>query len=118
MHEAESVNQHGQKLTSISDQCWTWENAGAATRSTVLSRKVSMISNALPVSERDDTLNGGIDAQRPPEARSAPADVIGNAVKIMRIATGEESEELPPEARSAAADLESRRGEEAALPDR
>jgi hypothetical protein len=32
-----------------------------------------------------------------PEAqrRACPADVIGNAVKVMRIATGEETEELP-----------------------
>jgi hypothetical protein len=27
-------------------------------------------------------------------ARKRPADVIGNAVKVMRIATGEETEEL------------------------
>jgi hypothetical protein len=39
-----------------------------------------------------------------------PADVIGNAVKVMRIATGEEEEELPDSAKSAAAELGSRGG--------
>jgi hypothetical protein len=38
-----------------------------------------------------------------------PADGIGNAVKVMRIATGEETGELDS-ARSAAAELESRGG--------
>jgi hypothetical protein len=32
---------------------------------------------------------------RGPRGEKRPADVIGNAVKIMRIATGEEAEELP-----------------------
>lgn len=41
------------------------------------------------------------------EAR--PADVIGNAVKIMRIATGKEEEELD-RAKSAAAELGARGG--------
>jgi hypothetical protein len=31
-----------------------------------------------------------------PRGESRPADVIGNAVKIMRIATGDEMEDLPP----------------------
>jgi len=39
-----------------------------------------------------------------------PADVIGNAVKVMRIATGEEEEDLSPAARNAAAELGSRGG--------
>jgi hypothetical protein len=30
-----------------------------------------------------------------PKGERRPADVIGNAVKVMRIATGEESESLP-----------------------
>jgi hypothetical protein len=30
-----------------------------------------------------------------PKGEKRPADVIGNAVKVMRIATGEESETLP-----------------------
>jgi hypothetical protein len=30
-----------------------------------------------------------------PRGEKRPADVIGNAVKVMRIATGEEPEELP-----------------------
>ena len=29
------------------------------------------------------------------KARNAPPDVIGNAVKVMRIATGEETDPLP-----------------------
>lgn len=32
---------------------------------------------------------------RCPQGEKRPADVIGNAVKVMRIATGEETEELP-----------------------
>ena len=32
---------------------------------------------------------------RGPQGQRRPADVIGNAVKVMRIATGEESESLP-----------------------
>ena len=39
-----------------------------------------------------------------PRGEKRPADVIGAAVKIMRIATGEEAEELD-RARSAAAEL-------------
>ena len=31
-----------------------------------------------------------------PRGEKRPADVIGNAVKVMRIATGEETEELDP----------------------
>lgn len=31
-----------------------------------------------------------------PRGESRPADVIGNAVKVMRLATGEEAEELAP----------------------
>jgi hypothetical protein len=44
-----------------------------------------------------------------PKGEKRPADVIGNAVKVMRIATGEETEELDP-AKSAAAELGSRGG--------
>jgi hypothetical protein len=32
---------------------------------------------------------------RGPRGEKRPADVIGNAVKVMRIATGEETEEVP-----------------------
>ena len=32
---------------------------------------------------------------RGPKGERRPADVIGNAVKVMRIATGEETDELP-----------------------
>ncbi len=31
-----------------------------------------------------------------PRGEKRPADVIGNAVKVMRIATGEESEDIAP----------------------
>jgi len=39
---------------------------------------------------------------RGPNGQKRPADVIGNAVKVMRIATGEEEEDLPPVANAAA----------------
>ena len=43
---------------------------------------------------------------RGPRGEKRPADVIGNAVKVMRIATGEETEELETDrAKSAAAEL-------------
>jgi hypothetical protein len=46
-----------------------------------------------------------------PRGEKRPADVIGNAVKVMRIATGEESEELETDrAKIAAAELGSRGG--------
>ena len=41
-----------------------------------------------------------------PQGQKRPADVIGNAVKIMRIATGEEEEEIPDSTQSAAAMLD------------
>ena len=31
-----------------------------------------------------------------PQGQKRPADVIGNAVRVMRIATGEDKEEIPP----------------------
>jgi hypothetical protein len=34
---------------------------------------------------------------RGPKGEKHPADVIGNAVKVMRILTGEETEEIPPD---------------------
>jgi hypothetical protein len=42
---------------------------------------------------------------RGPRGEKRPADVIGNAVKVMRIATGEEIEELNKKTKSAAAEL-------------
>ena len=45
-----------------------------------------------------------------PQGQKRPADVIGNAVKVMRIATGEETEEVDSATRSAAAELGSRGG--------
>lgn len=44
-----------------------------------------------------------------PQGQKRPADVIGNAVRVMRIATGEETEEVDP-VKSAAAELGSRGG--------
>ena len=38
-----------------------------------------------------------------PKGQKRPADVIGNAVRVMRIATGEEEEELPADDKNAAA---------------
>jgi hypothetical protein len=32
-----------------------------------------------------------------PKGEKRPADVIGNAAKVMRIATGEETDPLPPD---------------------
>jgi hypothetical protein len=40
---------------------------------------------------------------RGPKGEKRPADVIGNAVKVMRIATGEETETLTGEGKNAAA---------------
>ena len=44
-----------------------------------------------------------------PRGEKRPADVIGNAVKIARIATGEELDDMP--ARSAAAEMGKKGGE-------
>ncbi len=38
-----------------------------------------------------------------PKGEKRPADVIGNAVKVMRIATGEETEQLTSDGKNAAA---------------
>ena len=46
---------------------------------------------------------------RGPRGENRPADVIGAAVKVMRIATGEKEEELE-RAKSAAAELGARGG--------
>jgi hypothetical protein len=45
-----------------------------------------------------------------PRGEKRPADVIGNDVKVMRIATGEEMEEIPDSANNAAAELGRRGG--------
>ena len=44
-----------------------------------------------------------------PQGQKRPADVIGNAIRVMRIATGEETEELDS-VKSAAAELGARGG--------
>ena len=46
---------------------------------------------------------------RGPQGQKRPADVIGNAVRVMRIATGEEEDDIDP-VKSAAAELGSRGG--------
>ena len=38
-----------------------------------------------------------------PKGRERPADVIGNAVKVMRIATGEETEDMADDGKDPAA---------------
>lgn len=38
-----------------------------------------------------------------PKGQKRPADVIGNAVKVMRIATGEEEEDMPNDGKDPAA---------------
>ena len=48
-----------------------------------------------------------------PKGEKRPADVIGNAVKIMRIATGEEEEALTSDGKNAAAVSLGKRGGEA-----
>lgn len=45
-----------------------------------------------------------------PKGQKRPADVIGNAVKIARIATGEESDALTDEGKSKAAQELGRKG--------
>ena len=45
-----------------------------------------------------------------PRGEKRPADVIGMSVKVMRIATGEESDDIGDRAQSAAAELGSRGG--------
>jgi hypothetical protein len=43
-----------------------------------------------------------------PQGQKRPADVIGAAIRVARIATGEIEEDLTPEPRSAAAELGSK----------
>lgn len=38
-----------------------------------------------------------------PKGEKRPADVIGNAVHVMRIATGEETDSVPPDGKNPAA---------------
>lgn len=47
---------------------------------------------------------------RGPRGEKRPADVIGNAVRVMRIATGEEEDDMPDSTKSAAAQLGARGG--------
>jgi hypothetical protein len=49
-----------------------------------------------------------------PQGQKRPADVIGNAVRVMRIATGEETEDVDS-VKSAAAELGSRGGKARAV---
>jgi hypothetical protein len=45
-----------------------------------------------------------------PKGEKRPADVIGNAVKVMRIATGEETEDLPDDGKDPAANALGKKG--------
>jgi hypothetical protein len=45
-----------------------------------------------------------------PKGQKRPADVIGNAVKVMRIATGEEEEEYTEDGKNKAAQSLGRKG--------
>jgi hypothetical protein len=55
-------------------------------------------------------MNGGV-MPRGTRGEKRPADVIGNAIKVMRIAIGEETEKLETDpAKSAAAELCARGG--------
>ena len=48
-----------------------------------------------------------------PKGEKRPADVIGNAIKIMRIATGEESHDTPDDGKDCAAQALGRKGGQA-----
>ncbi|WP_158814221.1 RNA-binding protein [Methylocapsa sp. S129] len=45
-----------------------------------------------------------------PKGEKRPADVIGNAVKVMRIATGEETDDAPDDGKNKAAQELGRKG--------
>jgi hypothetical protein len=45
-----------------------------------------------------------------PKGEHRPADVIGNAVRVMRIATGEETDELPDDGKDPAAKALGKKG--------
>jgi hypothetical protein len=45
-----------------------------------------------------------------PKGQKRPADVIGNAVKVMRIATGEETDDVADDGKDKAAQSMGRRG--------
>jgi len=45
-----------------------------------------------------------------PKGQKRPADVIGNAVKVMRIATGEEADDAPSDGKDKAAQAMGRKG--------
>jgi hypothetical protein len=45
-----------------------------------------------------------------PKGEKRPADVIGNAVRVMRIATGEETDELPDDGKDPAAKALGKKG--------
>ena len=47
---------------------------------------------------------------RGPKGQKAPADVIGNAVRVMRIATGEDTEDAPDDGKNKAAQALGKKG--------
>jgi hypothetical protein len=52
--------------------------------------------------------------QTGPKGQKRPADVIGNAVRVMRIATGEEADDVQDDGKNAAAELGSKGGKKRA----
>jgi hypothetical protein len=50
---------------------------------------------------------------RGPKGQKRPADVIGNAVKVMRIATGEDTDDVPDDGKDPAAKSLGKRGGDA-----
>jgi hypothetical protein len=50
------------------------------------------------------------DMPKGPQGQRRPADVIGNAVKIARIATGEDDDAVPDDGKNAAAQEQGRKG--------
>ena len=75
----------------------------------------SLAAHALSATAADTDNAPAVQAQarlqmpRGPKGENRPADVIGAAIRVARIATGEETEEPAPE-RSAAAELGSKGG--------
>lgn len=48
-----------------------------------------------------------------PKGQKSPADVIGNAVRVMRIATGEDTDDAPDDGKDKAAQALGRKGGQA-----
>jgi hypothetical protein len=91
------ANSHAYALGTIR---WQRGDMGCDGKSSWMQSRMKLINpqtNALAAKRTEK-----IDAPWP-ERREAPADVIGNAVKVMRIATGDETEVLTDDGKNAAA---------------